>query len=100
MLTSVDFEYFASFALNITFILVYIYLIFYIDDAVRPVVSMPMSISPVAGSVAAWRVAKFRRSIAYFASSPDTSLDNLILAKASLILIKDSSILGVATIVN
>jgi len=56
-------------------------------------------ISPVSGSVADLRVAKFIRLMASSTSSYVTSEDNLILANASLILMRDSSCLGVAVIV-
>jgi len=60
---------------------------------------MSISTRPVSGSVADLSVAKFMRSIAYSASSAETSVDSLILAKASLNLIIDSRSLGVAEIV-
>ena len=61
-----------------------------------PVVMISKSMIPVLGSVAAFKVAFSMRVTASSTSYSVTSLDNLILAKASLILIKDSSCLGVA----
>ena len=66
---------------------------------VFPVAIMSMSTIPVSGSVADLRVAKLIKSIAYSASSADTSVDSRILAKASLSLIIDSSSRGVADMV-
>lgn len=60
---------------------------------------MSISTIPVSGSVADFRVAKLIRFIASSASYSETSVDSLILAKASLNLIIDSSSLGVAEMV-
>jgi hypothetical protein len=65
-------EYVDSLANSSDFILTLRSYTFFFINEVRPVVSMSMSIMPVSGSVADFRVAKFIRSIASCASSPET----------------------------
>jgi hypothetical protein len=62
----------------------------------RPVLMIPISMMPVMGSVAANSVAFCSRQMAASTSSSVTYRDSLILAKASLILMRDSSWRGVA----
>jgi len=78
----VDFKYFEKFDFMIYRAFVAISCILSLFVAVRPVVMMSMSISPVVGSVAACCMANFIRLMAPSTSDSSTYCANLILAKA------------------
>jgi hypothetical protein len=80
-------------------IIVAIYFILSALVLLTPVVMMSISISPVVGSVALYCIAVLMSLTASSTSCFSTVSLNLIFAKASAILIIDSSYLGVAVIV-
>lgn len=88
-----------GFAFSIASIRALSFDVLYLDLAVLPIRMASISISPVSGSVADCCIAVRTNWTAFSTSLSLTSVESLILAKASLIRMSDSSCRGVAVII-